>query len=216
MTLLEITGLGVIFKEQDLCLMAIVLGKGSTFEKATELFEYFDTECSQKLSREQLAHLFTEYSTTIAIILPLLGAGNYEDGLLHIEEIKKYQRGMNRNMIDVHAAFMGMMMNSDDTETTQESFVRKLSTTDLLTSVGLRRFVLKHGGFARRPKSNFLKEHNPLLERILSCRTKDTGPMRKLVDLERRKSRGSIGTSSTGTPKARKPKKSSHNMRKCR
>jgi len=95
--------------------MAIVLGKGSAFEKATELFEYFDTECLQKLSREKLAHLFTEYSTTIAIIVPLLGAGAPVDGLLSIELIKKYQRGLNRNMIDVHAAFMDMMMNSDDT-----------------------------------------------------------------------------------------------------
>ena len=56
--------------------MAIILGKGSAYEKAAELFEYFDTECSLKLSREKLAHVFTEYSTIIAIIVPLLAAGN--------------------------------------------------------------------------------------------------------------------------------------------
>ena len=73
-------------------------------------------------------------------------------------------------MIDVHTAFMDMMMSTKHTKITLEGFARKLTrkeNADLLTSVGLRRFVLTHGGYARRPKSNYFKEFNPQMERIL-------------------------------------------------
>ena len=53
------------------------------------------------LTREKLARLFTEYSTVVAYIVPLIGVGYEDEGLLPIENMKKYLRGMHRNMIDV-------------------------------------------------------------------------------------------------------------------
>ena len=71
---------------------------------------------------------------------------------------------MYRNMADGHFAFMDKW-STDDSEITLDGFVTELirvENADLLTSVGVRKFVLMYGGVARRrPKSNFLKTYTP-------------------------------------------------------
>ena len=183
--------------------MAIALGNGSPVEKATELFEYFDKKCRQTLSREKLAYLFTEYSTIVAIVIPLLGSGHENEDLLPIEAIKKYQRKMFRNMVDAHKNFMKMMLESaSNTEISLDEFVNKMASKDnaqLLTSIGLRRYVLQHGGFARRPKSNYYKEYNHRMDRIINLQPKGTASSSKPINLDRRKS-AETSASSTGIP----------------
>jgi len=90
LTLREITDKEGKFTEQDLWIISIALGSGLYVDKARELFEIFDPECNQTMSREQLTYLFKEYWITIAIVLSFIGVGDFEEDLLSLEYIKRY------------------------------------------------------------------------------------------------------------------------------
>ena len=117
-------------QERDLCLMAIALGNGSPEDKATELFEIFDTKVQHYLDRKQVWDLFKEYTTVVAVMLPLIGIGTEQEGLLPSTTIHWYQRGMLRNIKDVIKAIMNQLMNPRSQYITLNKFVRRMSKED--------------------------------------------------------------------------------------
>lgn len=70
------------FPEKTAVIMAVALCKGSTEEKARELFEYYDFNVDRSLSAEKMKMIFTEYVETLSIILPHLGVGDESADLL--------------------------------------------------------------------------------------------------------------------------------------
>ena len=141
------------FSEEDLVICAVVLGKGSAKEKAKELFEHFDQECDGYLKKSEIDQMFINYACFVACILPIIATGKPEEDMLDIETIQWYQRGMARNLHNVIPKLIDLLLTPGTWNVHIDTFVDIMSRSDnakLLTSCGLRQFVLKNGGFGRR------------------------------------------------------------------
>ena len=109
---------------------------------------YFDKTCKGNLTRLEAQEMFIDYACFVAVILPMIGAGE-----LSIETIQWYQRGMARNMSDVIATLMDIFFPPRVWNIDRQSFLDtmcKKENQELLSSSGFREFVLKNGSFARR------------------------------------------------------------------
>ena len=171
--LLVITDKNMKFNEQDLVMCALALAKGTPREKAMELFQYFDKDCNGNLDRQEIENMFIEYARFVAVILPIIGAGDPRDDLLHPETIQWYQRGMARNMNHVIVALVHKVLRHPGQERIDhDSFVELMCEDEnakILSSSGLRQFVLKEGGFKRRESKNiYYKELDRKMERVLA------------------------------------------------
>ena len=152
---------------------ALALAKGTPREKAMELFQYFDKDCNGNLDRQEIENMFIEYARFVAVILPIIGAGDPRDDLLHPETIQWYQRGMARNMNHVIVALVHKVLRHPGQERIDhDSFVELMCEDEnakILSSSGLRQFVLKEGGFKRRESKNiYYKELDRKMERVLA------------------------------------------------
>ena len=136
------------FAEQPLVLLAILLGKGSTKEKATRLFEEFDQDVSGKLGRLEIITMFTALIGAGIAKLPELGVGNTDEGFTTKEKIDAYQVKIGKNLDTGVEKLVNNVLGEETTDVEKDTFIENLckpANAKVLSSHGFRSFILMSG-----------------------------------------------------------------------
>jgi len=129
------------FAEMPLVLLAILLGKGNTKEKATRLFEAFDVDCSGTLGREEIRTMFIALLNAGIGRLPELGVGSEEEGFTTKEKIDAYQVSLSKNFDSGVDKLVNQLLGNDITDVEKDTFITNLQKPEnskVLSSSGFR------------------------------------------------------------------------------
>ena len=134
----------LLFDEQTLVILAILLGKGDQHLKAELLFEQFDWECSGKLTREEILNMVNCLIQVSCELIPNLGIGDGIEGFMTGAQIESYKERMRPEVDDTAKDLVNVMIQGWDKTQDKEGLVLRLRPgrhQTLLTSYGGREAV---------------------------------------------------------------------------
>lgn len=138
-----------LYSVKKLSLLGILVGKGSSQEKAVWLFKQFDKDASETIDAIEVQSMLTELADVAINIIPNVAKGD-EPGLMTKEEIESYRTTLVEAEETAILELMRLICTSK--ELSSAEFVSKicdpsLQLKSLLSSSGLRTFVRKYSSF---------------------------------------------------------------------
>ena len=165
------------FDARKLKLIAILIGKGNAKDKANFLFDAFDADANQELTKTEVTATFEGLADIAIDHLVDLGAGNPEEGKLEEGKIEDYKRKLQAQR-DEKIVKIVTDIFADQENITRGEFQAKMAAkgfSDLLTSGGLRAHI--HGACEAAETTTpdrwiQTPQNTPLLTTVIGAHTK--------------------------------------------
>jgi hypothetical protein len=135
---------GALYVLERLLVLGVLLGTGSISSKANLLFEVYDTEGTHQLSQDAVRTMCQDVFGMAVSCLPVLTGLSGVVLLTYIHRLRLQQAGAE--------TLLESLILGKRTEVTQEEFVSafdKAELSQLLTSQGVRTFIIKAKGFQK-------------------------------------------------------------------
>jgi hypothetical protein len=144
-----------LFDQYKLIILAVFLSKGGSREKAQVLFENFDINSNNKLSRTEFFKMWDDSFTVIAKTVYYLTRGHIS-GLVNPNQLKSYMTNLELGKKLAFEELTNAVFIGEETEEVpKELFLNRICTvpvTDLFTTSGFRSYL--YNRFLNFPESD--------------------------------------------------------------
>lgn len=130
------------FDQYKLIILGVFLGRGSNLEKCEILFENFDRDMNNKISKAEFKSMWEDVFTVIVGCTYFLSRGNV-NCLVNPNQLKSYRENLSAGK-NVAYEEMENAVFCDGEEVTKEQFLMRmvdLQVPELYTSIGYRQYL---------------------------------------------------------------------------